>query len=291
MIEAFHSNWTRPFFEMNKDEEYYIEDFEILTTMLSALMWRRNNGKIKMITDSIGAKYYRKIGIESIWDLGIDTSLDNINYKEINPNIFWAAGKIYALKNQSIPCLMMDTDFIIWDNIEKELIDCNLATIHKEAISELVYPSVKSFNMKDGYMLNKDLDWSVLPSNTAMAYINDENFKNYYTKTSIDFMKNLILSDDKLINMVFAEQRLFSMCAKIKNINIKELHSLEELRKSKQKHYTHVWGYKDVMRKNFKKREEFCIKCIKRIVKEFPKYKDIIESMYELRYYYNQLKK
>ena len=291
MIEAFHSNWTRPFFEMNKDEEYYIEDFEILTTMLSALMWRQNNGKIKMITDSIGAKYYRKIGIESIWDLGIDTPLDNINYKEINPNIFWAAGKIYGLKDQSVPCLMMDTDFIIWDNIEKELMDCNLAIIHKEAISESVYPGVKSFNMKKGYMLNKDFDWSVLPSNTAMAYINDENFKNYYTKTSINFMENLILSDDRLINMVFAEQRLFSMCAKIKNINIKELHSLEELRKSKQKHYTHVWGYKDVMRKNFKKREEFCIKCIKRIIKEFPKYKDIIESMYELRYYYNQLKK
>ena len=28
MIEAFHSNWTAPFFELNSHNEYYIEDFE-----------------------------------------------------------------------------------------------------------------------------------------------------------------------------------------------------------------------------------------------------------------------
>ena len=51
MVKGFHSNWTRPFFTLNKDKEYFIEDFEILTTILSALKWREFNGSIKMITD------------------------------------------------------------------------------------------------------------------------------------------------------------------------------------------------------------------------------------------------
>jgi len=291
VINAFHSNWTKPFFEINKGSNYYIEDFEILTTILSALMWRKNNGKIKMVTDNKGYEYYKSIGIESIWDLGIDTSLENIECSKINPNIFWAAGKIYALKKQNAPCIMIDTDFIVWDDISLELKDEKLAIIHKEEISEDIYPDKKKFNMKKEYVFHENLDWTILPSNTALAYIGDEEFKEIYTEMSIKFMENLNFSEDRLINMVFAEQRLFSMCAKIKNISIKELQTLKELWKNEQKIYTHVWGYKEIMRRDCKKRTEFCIKCIKRIEEEFPEYKYIIENMQELRYYYNRLKK
>ena len=48
-----------------KSENYYIEDFEILATILSALKWRENNGDIKMVTDERGAEYYKNLGIES----------------------------------------------------------------------------------------------------------------------------------------------------------------------------------------------------------------------------------
>ena len=50
MIQGFHSNWTKPFFTLNQNKEYFIEDFEILTTILSALKWREFNGSIKMIS-------------------------------------------------------------------------------------------------------------------------------------------------------------------------------------------------------------------------------------------------
>ena len=45
-MQAFHSNWTRPFFIRNPHMEYRIEPFELLTTALSALEWRRENGSI-----------------------------------------------------------------------------------------------------------------------------------------------------------------------------------------------------------------------------------------------------
>ena len=117
MVKGFHSNWTRPFFTLNKDKEYFIEDFEILTTILSALKWREFNGSIKMITDIQGAEYYKKLGIEDIWDLGIDTVLENIP-QSINPNVFWAAGKIYAMNYEKTPFAMIDTDFIVWSSVE-----------------------------------------------------------------------------------------------------------------------------------------------------------------------------
>lgn len=283
MIDAFHSNWSKPFFVINPGEEYYIEDFEILTTILSALKWRENNGRIKMITDEVAASYYRKLGIEKIWDLGIDISLNDIS-NDINPNIFWAAGKIFSLNKVKSPIVMIDTDFIVWENLSKYLKDEKIAVIHREDINEEVYPSSDYFRFKDSYKLNKSFSWDVLPCNTALIYINDEYFKDYYVNTSISFMNNVITNNDRIKFMVFAEQRLISMCAEDKKINIKELSNLKELYNN-QKIYTHVWGYKDMMRKDYYKRKEFCIKCIKRIIKDFPEYEEMIVNIKELNEY------
>ena len=290
MIEAFHSNWTRPFFNANPHKEYYIEDFEILTTILSALKWREKNGSVKMITDKVGANYYKSMGLDKIWDLGIDISLDDINYK-IDSNIFWAAGKLYALRAQKSPCVMIDTDFIVWESVENILNDTEVSVIHKEKIVKEVYPDKDYFKFKNVYSLDEELDWSVLPSNTAFMYISNEEFKNYYITSAIDFMNNLDCGDDKITNMVFAEQRLISMCAKRKNIEINEIMTLDNLFSRKQKLFTHTWGYKKEMRSDFNKRREFCIRCIIRIIKDYPEYEDVISSIESLKRYYNEIKK
>lgn len=288
MIEAFHSNWTAPFLRENPNKNYYIDDFEILTTIISALKWRENNGSIKMITDDIAADYYKKLGIDTIWDLGIDVSLNKIN-NDIDSNIFWAAGKIYALKGQKSPCVMIDTDFIVWDNIENVLLQSEISVIHKEKIISSVYPNKDYFNMNNNYLFDENFDWSVLPSNTAFAYISNNEFKDYYTSESIKFMKNVINNNDKITNMVFAEQRLLSMCAERKKIKINEIMTLEELFNENQKLFTHTWGYKQEIRNDFKKRKDFCIRCIKRIFKDYPEYKEVIMDIKELKEYLNEL--
>lgn len=289
MIEAFHSNWTKPFLDANPDKEYSIDDFEILTTILSALKWREKNGKIKMITDEVGYKYYKTLGLESIWDLGIELSLNNIN-DVTDSKIFWAAGKIYALRSQKKPCVMMDTDFIVWENIWEKLKDTEVSVIHKEDIIKKVYPDKEYFKFKEEYFLDKNWSWGVLPSNTAFTYISNIEFIDYYTKSAINFMKNLVYSDDKITNMVFAEQRLISMCAERKNIEINEIMSLENLFGNEQRLFTHTWGYKKEMRNDFHKRKDFCIKCIRRIIKDYPKYEEVIASIEQLKVYYNEVK-
>ena len=71
MLHAFHSNWTRPFFARNPDGEYAVEPFELLTSALSALAWRRENGPIRMICDTQAQRYYDALGLSFLWDGGV----------------------------------------------------------------------------------------------------------------------------------------------------------------------------------------------------------------------------
>lgn len=285
MTKGFHSNFSKPFFIDNKDKKYFIEDFDILTTILSALKWRQHNGSIKMITDEISAEYYKYLNIEDIWDLGIEVKLNNISRK-IDEEVFWAAGKIYALKSEKAPIAMIDTDFIVWDNIEDEIKDKDICVIHREDINEKVYPGRYFFHFNENYKLNSLYDWNEKPCNTAFLYIEDNDFKDYYTDEAINFMENVMYYKDRIRYMVFAEQRLLAMCAKYKGLKIKELMNLKTLSNEKQKLYTHVWGYKDLMKNNYELRKNFCVKCINRIIKDFPEYEGRIANMNELKEYY-----
>ena len=155
-MKAFHSNWTAPY--LINSSLYEMKDYEILTTILSALKWREKNGSIKMITDRVGESYYKKIGIESIWDLGIECKLDSINHL-VNNEIFWAAGKIYALSMEKGPIAMIDTDFIIWQSLDTCIKESSLAVIHREGIDPFVYPDKDYFNLKDGYNFDNQWNW------------------------------------------------------------------------------------------------------------------------------------
>ncbi|MBO4913979.1 MAG: hypothetical protein J5449_02130, partial [Oscillospiraceae bacterium] len=88
-----------------------MRDFELLTLMLSALEWRRHCGAISMITDSRGRDYFERAGLGSLWSEPIDVSLDRMD-ESVDPTLFWAAGKLEALRLTPAPCVMLDTDMI-----------------------------------------------------------------------------------------------------------------------------------------------------------------------------------
>ena len=269
-MRAFHSNWTKPFFSKHIGN-YYIEDFELLTTILSALKWQECNGDIQMITDKVGAAYYKALGIEKVWNLGIDDSLESKMDGSIDPSTFWAAGKLYALEKQLAPCVMIDTDFIIWKPIEEELLKHKLTVIHREGLQEDVYPGPERLIVRENYQYPRNWDWSLEACNTAFAFFKDQEFKDYYVNESIRFMKG-VAGEDPLIYMVFAEQRLLAMCAEEKDIDIYSFSNTEDLFHSNQEMFTHIWGYKRYIRSNPIVRENFCKRCIARIKNDFPLY-------------------
>ena len=283
-MKAFHSNWTAPY--LINSSTYEMKDYEILMTILSALKWREKNGSIKMVTDKTGKEYYKKIGIEAIWDLGIECKLDGI-YDLVNKEIFWAAGKVYALSMEEGPIAMIDTDFIVWKPLQELIKESSLAVIHREGIDPLVYPDKEYFNFKEGYSFDDAWNWKVEPCNTAFAYFNDKKFIKEYTKAAIVFMENAKVDDNRITNMVFAEQRIISMVAEKMDLKIYEMETIERLLSGKQKRYTHLWGYKSTLNTNEILRRQFCQKLIARIIKEFPEYKSMLMKIEPISTKYN----
>ena len=253
-MKAFHTLWTKP-----RGTEK-IEEFEFLTMILSALKWRQKNGEIFLVTDENGKKFIKDKGAENIWD-GIITALDNMP-DSINPKTFWAAGKIFALDSFKAPVVSIDNDFIVWENLYLDKNISKLSVIHKEELNPYVYPN-KDFLRE----FDRGYDWSVKPSNTAFVYYGDEELKENYKNLSLEVMTTL-KSDDTLVPMVFAEQRLLSMVANKMGIRVDTFSTLKNLQKMDRR-FTHLWGYKQKLKNNSPMKEEFTKRLQNKIKTEF----------------------
>ncbi len=281
MLRAFHSNWTKPFFVRGPERPYWIEPFELLTTALSALMWRKENGPIRMICDSAAKKYYEDQGLVFLWDEGVHTLLDLIP-EYINPMAFWAGGKLYALAAMPSPCVMIDTDFIVWKPLMPLLSGLDAAAIHREDIMPDIYPGAEAFSKTRGFPLY-DFDWNVKPFNTALSYFGTDSFRHYYVDTAINFMRSSREADNVLTYMVFAEQRLLSMCAEKKKAKVRALSELSALFSNEQSgYYTHIWGFKQQMRDEPLLYEDFCRRCASRLKHDFPEEAESISNVKSL---------
>lgn len=261
-MNAVHTLWNLPD-GFDKDEEYIR-----LTMILSALMWRKYNGEITLVTDSAGKDYIYSEGLETVWN-SITTELDDIP-PDVNPQVFWAAGKIYGIKNKKTPFVSMDTDFIVWEPLELEKMKSELCVIHRESLISSVYPDTLPYtSFDDGF------SWKTLPSNTAFFYVNNNVFLNDYVKYADKFMRSCV-ETDCLQPMVFAEQRLFSMIAEKHNIHISSFSSVEKLMGMEDKRFTHLWGYKSHLRNNPDEKSKLVTRLKNRIISEFPDYKFLI---------------
>lgn len=288
MIRAFHSNWTRPYLARQGENNipYTIDAAELLTTALSALLWQKENGSISMLCDSVAADYYQSRGLHFLWDGGIHPVLDEMDKDAIDPICFWAAGKLYALREFGAPCVMLDTDFIVWRNLSARLAPHKLAVIHREDIMPDIYPDASALHTHRPFDFSA-LDWTVLPTNTALSWFADSDFVAYYTQTALDFMRAASPADHHLTYMVFAEQRLLPMLAKQRGVSICSLMELPELFYSGQDWFTHIWGFKQQMRQNEHTYQDFCTRCAKRLQKDFPAAASRLSALPELSPYFS----
>lgn len=278
-MDAFHANWTKPFFIKHPNEAYFIEDFELLVAVLSALKWRQKNGSIKMYTDQLGGDYYEKLGLADIYDLGIEPSLEKVVPKTLIPQLFWAAGKIYALSMEQTPVMMLDMDFIVWDSILEESNKQDLCVTHREVLNELIYPKYKTFSDLYPYKYDTKWDWTINPCNTALVCFGSQALKDYYVNQCMAFMNadfNLPQDQKKqVILMVFAEQRLLAMCAGKMGVKITSYIS-NNMDIHEYKKYTHIWGFKKSIYGSAHLRKAFCQSCVDIILADFPQVYDTL---------------
>ena len=298
MTIGIHVNFTSPKRGRNNFENnnYSQPDYDILTTILSALKWREHNGGIRLYTDDIGFNFYKSINLLDLWDEGVRLVTDMS--KSINYDVCWAAGKIYAIKKEEKDFCLIDTDLIVWENISNYFNNNRVVCVHKENLgAELIYKDIGFYKMKIGYVFDKSWGYDEHPCNTALVYFNDIDFKNYYVEESIKFMENIdydyfvdkeVQSD---LYMVFAEQRMLALCSKIFNINIKAMFDFDfNLLKNNQKTITHVWNSKLPMRNDDKLRENFCKRCIRRIISDYPHFKSRLLSIPQLSPYFDYIR-
>ena len=275
-------NWTAPFFAKNNSKHYMMEDFNILTTILSVLKWKEKNGSIKLYTDTAGYNYFEKNGILSLWDAGIDVEVLNHAEKNINPKTFWAAGKLMALAHENCPICLIDLDFIIWKKIFFP--ESPLVVIHREALATNVYPGKEHLTIPNHYTFDKSFSWSEPACNTAFVFYNHDELKDFYLTEAFRFMIENPAKDGN-ISMVFAEQRLLAMCAKKLNIPITCFHPNPF--DSSNRLYTHIWGYKLQLKQDPIARTNFCKKCIKRIITDFPEQTHLLYKIPSLKGYFH----
>ena len=105
-----------------------MQDFDILTMILSALYWKKNNGSIDLMADKENIAYVKSISLEILWD-----NILELPPYDINREMFWAGGKIFALREQKTPIAMIDTDMIVWNDISSKLTE-KIVAIHNEQI-------------------------------------------------------------------------------------------------------------------------------------------------------------
>ena len=284
-MQAFVSNWTRPYAVRCPDRPYQMTDFDLLTTALSALVWRRENGSIRMITDDTGAQYYRSLGLTDLWDGGIFTYLNDIP-STIDPCTFWAAGKLYALAATPAPCVMLDTDFIVWHSLSEHW-HRPLAVIHREALNPAIYPAPSAFVLAPSYHFPTNWNWHEPACNTALTYFGNDTLRKTYVGQAMDFMQ-AARGRDGLIYMVFAEQRLLAMCAQACGVPIHAFSTEQDLFQGNQRDFTHIWGFKQAMQEQPVLHELFCQKCAARIRKDFPIYANICQTIPQLQPYFQQ---
>lgn len=266
-MQAFHTLWTRPYTVSHPGQPFALTDFDLFCTILSALQWRKTNGSIRLITDSLGAQYVRMAGLDVLWDNGIDTALDAIP-TAIDPATFWAAGKLFALQTQHAPCVMLDTDFIVWETLS-QLTQADLTVIHREALHPDVYPNPESFDCDPEYHYPEGWDFSIPACNTAFCAIQTEALRTLYCEQALSFI-HAARGRHPLHYMVFAEQRLLPMCASQHGFSIQALSELPALFSEQQTSFTHLWGYKQLLMQSPQERIAFCRRCARRIAADFP---------------------
>ena len=226
-----------------------MNDAEILTMVLSALMWQKYNGSIKLYTDNRGYEFIIEHGLLSLWDKGIDTEVLEKNTYPIDPEIFWAAGKLMALETQTAPCVMLDTDLIVVRSIHEQLEQTDIIALHAEILEPDVYLHPSLLKQPLDFKFPDYYNWTVSPSNTAFLYIRDESFREFYLNESKQFMFNNYEKPKELVTqMVFAEQRMLSICADHMGLPLTYL--ISDPFTLSNMDVIHLWGFKSLLREN-----------------------------------------
>ena len=251
-LPGYHALSTAPHARRSPGRPYQMDETDLLTAELSARLWRRYNGPIRLLTDPMGCDYVRSTPLADAYD-EILPVLDP-RCCGIDPHKYWAAGKIAALSKLPVPCVILDMDMMIWKPLD--LSGEKLVCACVELIDNTVYPPFSFFRTTGEYAFPPEWSEAATALNTGFLYIDDEELKREYTREAFRFMLAERESPDYwAVCMTFAEQRILGMCAEARGIYAKLLYDMDK------DCLTHTWGAKGQLRSEKDFREFYLKTC------------------------------
>jgi hypothetical protein len=218
-MRGLHINWTAPYFWRQRHaatgkrrRRYELDDVHLLTTVLSALSWRRFHGPLWLYTDRAGADCYERLGLIDLYRRVDDQVLAAIDPRSIDPDVYFAAGKLFAYQAAPLPFVQVDTDLVLRRPLPA-LEKTDVLFAHWEVGSRRVYPGRNSVPRPPGFGFPRDWKWSMHVMNCAILGLADETHRRSYTDLAIRYMTDNPppATMDSVVPMVFAEQRILAM--------------------------------------------------------------------------------
>lgn len=164
--------------------------FELLVQMYSCIVHKTHNADtpLYLITNKKSKEFYDSWNITPLYDGVITDYFDDYPYDNISPN-FWASPKIWAMSKLKTPFVVYDTDLVLYKNLKKESVGCDLLYLHRE--SPTTYGNPLDIEHSDNWRWDKKRIISFkdsFPMNCAVVGMFDEKFKTEYVTQYFEFV-------------------------------------------------------------------------------------------------------
>lgn len=191
---------------LTKDgEKEKLDDLTLLTQFLSAIKVKALNPNSKLVfyTDEYTLEQYKPFGLLDVYDEVNTEVFSNYPEEQINEKTWWATPKLWVMKHQTEPFILMDIDMVLHRPVEGAF-DRNqdVLFLHTEVSTHYAHPLwIKSHD---------DWDWSnnmllsfnnSLPFNCAVVGFSNMDLLKEYLDIYFDF----ILDNDGGVELINEE--------------------------------------------------------------------------------------
>jgi hypothetical protein len=306
-MNGIHTFWSKPTLtgtsghHINKLINFNMYDFELINFILSALMFRKYNGDIKLYTDMVFYNFLNDNDLLHIWN-EIDVK-EYSKFEKLNilPQTNWTSFKSYIIGIIDTPFIMIDHDVIICSKIEDSFYNVDIRFAHLELLNKNVYPDKDDIEINN-FTFDDEWNWDLNIPNTCILYFNNTTKLNkIYSDLSIKFQKN---NNPKNVNLskiqyLFADQRLLLMLIDKYKFNFGMFSNMcftgnfdsnkpwVEIKNDLDTSsiiFEHTWVYKHELVKNYEARKKFMIRMSNMVKTQLPNYYNQLEK-YFIPYY------
>ena len=227
-----------------------------------------NNLSPILYCDSEIHEYYKEVGLDRCFD-EIRPILPTIS--DLDPSIFWSAGKFIAINDVKENFLMIDLDAEV--RFEIDFSNCDVFCAHSEGILEndlVHYPDPELIDT-NGYFTSKyGFNWDKKAYNTSLLYFKDLQIAKEYATEALNFIRGTdkINPSFEIAYILLPEQRFLYEFCKYNQLKVSPLISgiyqpEDKLRKTKcffdnsnideitDRGFLHVWGFKKKIFKRY----------------------------------------